>query len=227
MSSTSAIWWETAQQKYGLISVVFEVLRCAPRDAALEPTQCAYEDAPGSAAATYTTARSRTNAKGPFLAVAARLRSGTSGSAARVLRRVAPRRFGRRRLTHLDARRHRVGAATLCPLRARARRSALKAEPPKRGPKELMKQGGESESNLMMHRDAVSKFVVHGVQRRPLGNRWCRRWSSDWMWAFLQQARSSNQSSILPLRSLSGVPVQSHSKGSGSPLKRSSSSHAR
>ena len=128
---TAAIWWETAQQKYGLISVVFEVLRCAPRDAALASTQGAYEDAPGSAAARYTTARSRTNAKGPFLAVAARSRSGTSGSAARVLRRVAPRRFGRRRLTHLDARRYRVGAATLCPLRARARRSAPQAEPPK------------------------------------------------------------------------------------------------
>ena len=144
---TAAFWWETAQQKCGLIRVVFEVLRCAPRDAALVPTQGAYEDAPGSAAALYTTARSRTDAKRAFLALAARSRSGTSGSAARVLRRVAPRRFGRRRLTHLDARRHRVGAATLCPLRARARRSAPKAEPPKRGPKELMKQGGPWQSS--------------------------------------------------------------------------------
>ena len=134
---TAAFWWETAQQKCGLIRVVFEVLRCAHRDAALAPSHGAYKDPPDSAAAPYTTARSRTDAKRPVLAVAARSRSGTSGSAARVMRRLAPRRARRKQLTHLDARRHRVGAATLCPLRARARRSASyeEAEPPSAFPK--------------------------------------------------------------------------------------------
>ena len=53
----------------------------------------------------------------------------TSGSAARVLRRVAPREFGRRRLTHLGARRHTAWAPPRYALCAGARACAPQAEP--------------------------------------------------------------------------------------------------